>query len=103
MKMVREIDKLDTQLKEELLIDKTTEIDNDDGSDQYNYLAHKVGKQNRNLNKANELGKEITTTQDRTREELYRQRNKLTHTNEVVGEVEQTLSVLDQITQVMNN
>lgn len=103
-KMNKEVDKLDLMIKKERLIDKTTDSDlGSEESDKYNYLSGKVNKQNNNLNKANQMGNEIVTTQGKTMEELIRQREKLKSANNTISEVEQTLSLHDQFVACMNN
>jgi hypothetical protein len=99
--MVKEIDKIHNQLKKEKLIDYQVEHENE--GDKYNYLSNKLNKQNNNLAKAQKMGVEITNTQDKTLEELVRQKNKLKGANDMMGEVEQKLSLHDQILGVMSN
>ena len=100
-KMIKEIDKIHNQLKKERLLDNTVEPENE--GDKYNYLNKKMLKQNNNLVRAQQMGNEITETQDKTLEELVRQKNKLKGANEMMGEVEQSLSLHDQLLGVMSN
>jgi hypothetical protein len=99
--MVKEIDKIHNQLKKEKLLDYQVEPENE--GDKYNYLSNKLNKQNNNLAKAQQMGLDITSTQDKTLEELVRQKNKLKAANDMMGEVEQKLSLHDQILGVMSN
>jgi hypothetical protein len=99
--MVKEIDKIHNQLKKEKLLDYQVEPENE--GDKYNYLSNKLNKQNNNLAKAQQMGLDITNTQDKTLEELVRQKNKLKGANDMMGEVEQKLSLHDQILGVMSN
>ena len=103
--MMKDVEKIDTQLKKEKLIDKSIEAEHEmeNDSDKFNYLSGKINKQNNSLNKASQMGKEITSTQNKTLDELVRQRNKLQHTNNLVTEVEHTLSLHDQLVGVMGN
>jgi hypothetical protein len=103
--MTKDIDKIDLQLKKDRLIEKNLEThsDGDRNDDKYDYLGNKITKQNKNLKKAEKMGKEIENTQNLTYEELRRQRERLQHTNGVVTEVEETLSLHDQLFGVMNN
>jgi hypothetical protein len=101
--MLKEIEKIETQLKKERLIDKSTEDHEDSNSEKYNYLHGKINKQNTQLGNALRTGKEITTTQNLTFIELQNQKQKLMNANKMVGEVEQTLSLHDQLVGVINN
>jgi hypothetical protein len=103
IKSLREIEKLDQQIKKEKLIDKTTDPDFENESLKYQYLNKRLQSQNTNLTHASTTANDITTSQTRTLEELYRQKKKLISTNETVTEIEKTLSLHDQIFQVMNN
>jgi len=101
--MLKEIEKIETQLKKERLIDKSTEDHEDSGNEKYNYLNSKINKQNNQLNNALRTGKEITTNQNLTILELQNQKQKLINANKMMGEVEQTLSLHDQLVGVINN
>lgn len=101
--MLKEIEKIETQLKKERLIDKSTEDNEDSGNEKYNYLNSKINKQNNQLNNALRTGKEITTNQNLTILELQNQKQKLINANKTMGEVEQTLSLHDQLVGVINN
>jgi hypothetical protein len=101
--MLKEIEKIETQLKKERLIDKSTEDHEESNSEKYNYLHGKINKQNTQLGNALRTGKEITTTQNLTFIELQNQKQKLMNANKMVGEVEQTLSLHDQLVGVINN
>lgn len=101
--ITKEIDKIHNQLKKERLLDSSQDIEHDQDSDKYHYLNNKLSKQNNNLNKVTQMGKEINSTQDKTLEELLRQKQKLRSADEMLTEVEQTLSLHDQIIQVMGN
>ncbi len=101
--MIKEIDKIHNQIKKERLIDKSIEVDHENEGDKYNYLNNKLNRQNKNLAKAQQMGVDINTTQDKTLMELQRQKDKLRNANDMMGEVEQTLSLHDQIVGVMSN
>jgi hypothetical protein len=100
--MIKDIEKIDLQLKKERLIDKSTD-DQEDSGEKFNYLHGKINKQNIQLNNAVKMGKEITTNQDLTYIELKNQRDKLQKANNMMTEVEQTLSLHDQLVGVINN
>ncbi len=100
--MIKDIEKIDLQLKKERLIDKSTD-DHEDSGEKFNYLHGKINKQNNQLNNAVKMGKEITKNQDLTYIELKNQRDKLQKANNMMTEVEQTLSLHDQLVGVVNN
>jgi hypothetical protein len=102
-KMLKEVEKLELDLKKEKLLDKSIQPDNDDENEKLGKFSKKIDKQNKQLGKAARIGKEITTNQDMTLVELKRQRDKLEKTNNIVNEVENTLSLHDQLVGVMNN
>jgi chromosome segregation ATPase len=102
-KMIKEIEKLEINIKKERLLDKANDMDIETENDKYDYLGGKLKKQNNSLNKANNVGNEVINTQAKTMEELVRQRTKLTTANDGLNEVEQNLSLHDQFVGVMND
>jgi len=102
-KMLKEIEKLELDLKKEKLIDKSTQPYDEDENEKLGKFSKRIDKQNNQLTKAARIGKEITTNQDMTLVELKRQRDKLEKTNNIVNDVENTLSLHDQLVGVMNN
>lgn len=75
----------------------------DDNSDKYKLLNNKLDKQNNDLVKAKNIHHNIIDTQTKTAEALVDQRKRLENTKAKLEEVEQTLSIQDQIFGVMNN
>ena len=102
-KIMKEIDKIDQQIKQERLFEKTVDEDFDNSKDKNKFLAKKLDNQNNDLTKALLLSKETETNIKNTTKEIVRQNNIISNTNTKVDDIQKTLSLQDQIFGVMRN
>lgn len=104
LKAIKDIDKLEVIFNKERLIESTTHSDFDmENAHKYQFLNSKLDDQNKTLGDANKTGNEIIKTQTIILNELDKQKNQLDKIDQTVSEVEEHLSIHDQIFQVMNN
>jgi len=104
LKTIKEVEKLEIILNKERLIDSTTPSDFDmENSHKFQFLNSKLEDQNKTLRGANKTGNEIIKTQTVVLNELDKQKNQIVKIDQTVSEVEEHLSIHDQIFQVMNN
>ena len=104
LKTIKELDKFEVTLNKERLVESSTNNDFDkDNARKYKILDSKLSDQNTTLKNANRMGDVIVITQANTLKELDRQKNQITKIDENVSEVEEQMSIHDQIFHVMNN
>jgi hypothetical protein len=104
LKTIKELDKLEVTLNKERLIESTTNSDFDkDNAQKYKILDSKLSEQNKTLKSANKMGDDIVKTQANTLYELDRQKNQIIKIDGTLSEVEEQMSIHDQIFGVMNN
>jgi Skp family chaperone for outer membrane proteins len=99
-KMLRDVDKEEQSIRKEILLISGSDQEKQHKYDQWN---KKLDHGTKSLEESTRTGNEITTRTDQTLTELVNQRRRLENTNIKLGEAEQTLSLHDQIFDVMKN
>ena len=97
-KLLKEIDKLDTQIKSELFPSNNKPL----GDQKYNMLNDKlIGNTNKLIN-SSKTANEIEERDKLTAEELKRQGNVLMNVRSKIDVVESNLTLIQQINDIMN-
>ena len=98
-KILKQIEKIQNELNNQIL---TPQLQFDI-KDKRNYIANKMINNNQNLKYSSNTANEIIDRDNLTAQELKRQKEVLINTHNKIGEVEENLTLIQQIHDIMKN
>ena len=98
-KILKQIEKIQNELNNQIL---TPQLQFDI-KDKRNYIANKMINNNQNLKYSSNTANEIIDRDQLTAQELKRQKEVLINTHNKIGEVEENLTLIQQIHDIMKN
>ena len=98
-KILKQIEKIQNELNNQIL---TPQLQFDI-KDKRNYIANKMINNNQNLKYSSNTANEIIDRDKLTAQELKRQKEVLINTHNKIGEVEENLTLIQQIHDIMKN
>jgi hypothetical protein len=98
-KILKQIEKIQSELNNQIL---TPQLQFDI-KDKRNYIANKMINNNQNLKYSSNTANEIIDRDKLTAQELKRQKEVLINTHNKIGEVEENLTLIQQIHDIMKN